>query len=506
MSKYTEQENKIYKMLKDIRAGNVRDYLGGDDEHIEVKYICNIKLPTGRIVANDPCCMFEIAAFSKTAPKGEFPVYLYIYHTNSDSRVALAEIRFSERIPEKYEFTLIERFEKIKFRNICYMGYGVDSGMGGFMDKTLADSINGYSTEKIEKMQQEQFELSEKSYVPTYSTFDYTPDGENSNMVGFSSGWGDGCYESYWGYDENGEICSLTTYFDVLNTEIEWGEGVNFMKNVIDAAYQHSVKITKKKLGVDIAAASNHLAVFLRWMYEHKLLSEYLIEEYPELPAIIEEKEIDLRDVIRLAPVFSSRLSLQHFNNIGQDFARSFYVFGIDNGYPACVDRYAEEYFGTEKYNSEEFQDEAYLFTPYDENYYKRLAEYLDEAFDKYMSSYVTSSLFKYDEKAGKLAAEIHEVRFECEKIDYNIEMKAYEYANFYRKRLKNLVTQMMDELAAFYGEMSAEEVIESLGKPLIDLDNRIITYTEHTLDDVHIIDVEFEGILEKVLEVRIDG
>ena len=64
----------------------------------------------------------------------------------------------------------------------------------------------------------------------------------------------------------------------------------------------------------------------------------------------------------------------------------------------------------------------------------------------------------------------------------------------------------MMDELAEFYGEMSAEEVIESLGKPLIDLDNQIITYTEHTLDDVHIIDVEFDGMFEKVLEVRIDG
>ena len=66
------------------------------------------------------------------------------------------------------------------------MGYGVDSGMGGFMDKALADSINGYSNEKIEKMEKEQLDLSEKSYVHTYSTFDYTPDGENSTEVSTS--------------------------------------------------------------------------------------------------------------------------------------------------------------------------------------------------------------------------------------------------------------------------------------------------------------------------------
>ena len=41
---------------------------------------------------------------------------------------------------------------------------------------------------------------------------------------------------------------------------------------------------------------------------------------------------------------------------------------------------------------------------------------------------------------------------------------------------------------------------------PPIDLDNDIITYTEHTLDDIHVIDVEFRGIFDEILETRIDG
>lgn len=209
--------------------------------------------------------------------------------------------------------------------------------------------------------------------------------------------------------------------------------------------------------------------------------------------------------MLRLTPVFSSRLTLAHFNDIGQDFARKYYVFS-QCGYPADVDKYAEEYFGTEKYNSEEFQNEAYLFVPYDEEYYQGLSKSIDAAFEKYTSEFETSSPFKYDEKNKLFTAEINKVKFECEKIDMNLEMKAFEYANFYHKRLKKIVSGMMDEITSFYGDMSEDDLMNALGKPIINLDNGLMTYTEHTLDDVHVIDVEFDGIFEEILEVRIDG
>lgn len=507
MKNRLEQEQKIYKMLKDVRCGNFEQYLKNkDEEYIEVKYLCDIVLPTGKIVTNDPICMYEYQALSETAPSGTFPVYIYVHHIKTDQRVSLAEIRFSEEIPEKYEFAVTDRFAELKFKNIYYMGYGVDSGTGGFMDKSLADSIHEYSNEQSEKMEKELIEQLNKTYIHTYSTLNYTPENENANMVGFSSGWGDGCYESYWGYDKNGNICSLTTYFDTLNCEIDWEAGIDIMKHILDAGYSHSQKITKKKLNLDLAAGYNHLAVFLRWMHEHNLLSDYLISEYPALPSIIEDKEIDLRWVLRLIPVFSSRLTVAHFNDIGQDFARKFYVFNSKDGYPACVDKYAEEYFGTKKYNSAEFQDEAYMFVPYDEEYYQGLSKYIDTAFEKYTSEFETSGPFKYDEKYKMFTAEINKVKFECEKIDMNLEMKAFEYANFYRKRLKTIVSGMMDEITSFYGDMSEDALMNALGKPTINLDNGLMTYCEHTLDDSHVIDVEFDGIFEEIIEVRIDG
>ena len=34
-----------------------------------------------------------------------------------------------------------------------------------------------------------------------------------ANLIAFSSGWGDGGYASFWGYDEKDNITSLVTDF-----------------------------------------------------------------------------------------------------------------------------------------------------------------------------------------------------------------------------------------------------------------------------------------------------
>ncbi|WP_367998169.1 DUF4241 domain-containing protein [Fusobacterium ulcerans] len=41
----------------------------------------------------------------------------------------------------------------------------------------------------------------------------WTIPGTDKNVVIFASGWGDGVYLCYWGYDKNGKICSLTISF-----------------------------------------------------------------------------------------------------------------------------------------------------------------------------------------------------------------------------------------------------------------------------------------------------
>lgn len=45
---------------------------------------------------------------------------------------------------------------------------------------------------------------------------------------------------------------------------------------------------------------------------------------------------------------------------------------------------YALEVLGKEKYNCKEYQNEAYLFVEYNEEYYQGLSKYIDEAYEKY--------------------------------------------------------------------------------------------------------------------------
>ena len=50
------------------------------------------------------------------------------------------------------------------------------------------------------------------------------------------------------------------------------------------------------------------------------------------------------------------------------------------------------------------------------------------------------------------------------------------------------------------------EAIKNSLGKPLIDLDRCVLSYLEHTFDGIHIIDVEFDGVFDRLLYSSIDG
>ncbi len=151
-----------------------------------------------------------------------------------------------------------------------------------------------------------------------------------------------------------------------------WGE-------IIDAGYTHSNKVKKLNLDTDEINGVNHMAVFLRWADENNLLSPAVMEKCAELYV----EQPDYRNIIRNHPAFGNMLRTGHFSLKARNFVKYFYQFG-KGGFPSCVDKLAEKYFGTEKYNCEEFKDEAYLFVPYDESYYKNLSAYIDREWKKY--------------------------------------------------------------------------------------------------------------------------
>ena len=181
-----------------------------------------LNLPTGKLVANDPLALFEETPFLMGLPIGKYPVSIFVMQDKKqdDKRVALAAIYFNQNKAVKWEMAITSSKQNIsKLGKKEYFGYGVDSGTGGFMDEKTIQYLKSLPKEAFDKIIFEVLnaELG-KSYIHTYSTLNYTFDETDGlNMIAFSSGYGDGSYPSYHGYDENENICSLVTEFGILD-------------------------------------------------------------------------------------------------------------------------------------------------------------------------------------------------------------------------------------------------------------------------------------------------
>ena len=154
----------------------------------------------------------------------------------------------------------------------------------------------------------------------------------------------------------------------------------NFDGEMDDASY-HLESIEEKELPIDPINAYNHMAIYLRWCMEHDLMGEEFLAEYGEVVEKVkaDSASVDLREFIR--DELDGCLFSVLFNHQGRAFAGYYYGEGDSPYYPADVDDNALCFFGPERYHSDEFQDEAYLFIPFDEDYYQAMAEVIEERF-----------------------------------------------------------------------------------------------------------------------------
>ncbi len=154
----------------------------------------------------------------------------------------------------------------------------------------------------------------------------------------------------------------------------------------VDRVSDHANKIIEKKLPLDPINGANHIAIFMRWCIEHDLVAPEFYRDCPEIiDGVKNGTGTDIRQFI--LRFFDGDLEIYQLNFLGAGFAHYYYNWERSDAeffYPADVDDYAEKYFGTEKYNSEEFQDEAYLFVPFDEEYYQGMSKYIERAFSAF--------------------------------------------------------------------------------------------------------------------------
>ena len=196
-----------------------------------------------------------------------------------------------------------------------------------------------------------------------------------------------------------------------------------------DASY-HIESIEEKELPIDPINAYNHMAIYLRWCMEHDLMGEEFLAEYGEVVEKVkaDSASVDLREFIR--DELDGCLFSVLFNQQGRAFAGYYYGEGDSPYYPADVDDNALRFFGPERYHSDEFQDEAYLFIPFDEDYYQAMAEVIEERFTNWQGQDFDGDTLEPSEVAQAIMEYLDcECTYFPSMADDDPIMSAYSYA-----------------------------------------------------------------------------
>ncbi|MDR0577602.1 MAG: hypothetical protein LBI87_08745 [Candidatus Accumulibacter sp.] len=118
---------------------------------------------------------------------------------------------------------------------------------------------------------------------------------------------------------------------------------------------------------------------------------------------------------------------------------------------------------------------------------------------------------FHHNEELGKYAAEIAGIEINIHENNMNGETIAFaeKVAKAYPSRLAAIAHYIADDdFVQREFALPAEKIAAMLNAPIIRINGGggVLSYTRHELDEDHIIDVEFSGILEKFFYLSFDG
>ena len=196
-----------------------------------------------------------------------------------------------------------------------------------------------------------------------------------------------------------------------------------------DVSY-HIESIEEKELPIDPINAYNHMAIYLRWCMEHDLMGGKFLAEHGEVVNQVKADpgNTDLRTFIR-EELFGCLFSAL-FNQKGRAFAHYYYGENDAPYYPADIDDYALKYFGPSRYHSNEFQQEAYLFIPFDEKYYQTMAQVIEERFENWQGQDFDEDTLEPSEVAQAIMEYLDcECTYFPSMADDDPIMSAYSYA-----------------------------------------------------------------------------
>lgn len=122
-----------------------------------------------------------------------------------DERTAFCRIVFSDNLVKKWVVTGGNPENKSKDNFDSCKGFSVDAGIGIIVDEKDRSAFNRIYNEKT---------LKKGSGTWKYNVYEFAKD---KTLAIFSTGYGDGYYCVYIGYDKYNKICKLLIDFNVVN-------------------------------------------------------------------------------------------------------------------------------------------------------------------------------------------------------------------------------------------------------------------------------------------------
>lgn len=231
-SMYEENKEK-FRCKVDLESYFTQEKIG--EMAVDILDIGEVNLPTGEILACDPLVELEEAkAYIQKTPVGKYPVRIAVVPSEDyGDRYACVKVEFSKNTPVVYELAVTGEEEKMdEAAEDEYYGFGVDAGMGCVADKKSQDKYIKYWNKLEEDGEADNpyddiFEelLAESAQqFPKYQRTggdwaNWTIPGTELNIPIFASGWGDGYYPCYFGYDKEEELCGFYILFIDIEKE-----------------------------------------------------------------------------------------------------------------------------------------------------------------------------------------------------------------------------------------------------------------------------------------------
>lgn len=186
-------------------------------------------VPSGRMMVRDPMTYLadpHEKPYMDACPCGDAPAEIAVV-TQPDGRdvYAAARLVFSEEPAVSYYEALVGYEDIYRFNPGEYFGFNTESGLACICDEEAHAEFSEWidvmsedgDFELYSDVLEELFMNSKMEYPehqgPTGDWIRWTIPGTDLSVIILQTGYGEGAYPVYWGYDSEGRICQLVAQF-----------------------------------------------------------------------------------------------------------------------------------------------------------------------------------------------------------------------------------------------------------------------------------------------------